>query len=151
MNIEKRLILTKSLIIISVISALLSFVTIKKGWGEVYPFFTWKLYSQPIGTKGEVIEYRIYGKNLNESQFDRICVKDTGSFTPDEYVYTFNFLINETLNDSLNRNGFKEKLLLFVRHVSPSKDQYKVVREVYNPEKILLNPQNYDTTTVVIF
>jgi len=60
MNTDQKLLATKGLVIISIILSFLSFLNTKKGTKEIYPFFYWKLYSQPLGNTYTFNDFRIY-------------------------------------------------------------------------------------------
>ena len=143
--------LTRYLIISSIIGSLVSIYTLHMGAGELYPFFTWKLYSQPLGSARTFTEYRIYCKKNGENHFRRIAIKPTSTFTAEEYVYTFNSLIAKTLKDTTIALGHKNKLLSFIKHVQPGADQYKVVAETYHPKDLANGISQYDTITVISF
>ena len=52
---------TKYLFYISISLSFFSFIIIKRGYQELYPFFSWKLFSSPSGNTSETTEYRLYG------------------------------------------------------------------------------------------
>jgi hypothetical protein len=148
--IKNYLSLTKALVIFSILGSFASYYTIEKGWGEVYPFFTFKLFSQPLGNKHTYTEYRIYSKSSLDEKFKRNKIKGTETFTYEEYIYTFNHLIKQTLNDPQNKIKHKKNLLSFIKHVVPGQKEYKVVSETYHPYLYLING-SYDTATVITF
>ncbi len=142
MEMKRRLNAMKILIGISLIGSLGSVYTTKMNWGEIYPFFHWKLFSQPTGWDLKVIEHRIYGiKPGGESVRLRNQVRKT--YTSDEINYTLEYLI--TLPDEAERN---EKLKIFCRYLAPEYSAYKIVEEVYNPLVIIKDFDNYDKKTL---
>jgi hypothetical protein len=151
MNIQTRLRLTKTLVVVSIIGSIFSVYTSEKGLGEIYPFFFWKLYSQPLGTQRTCTEYRIYSRDKDGSAFKRNPIHATKTFTLDEYLYSFNYLVTHSLEDSLNAGDYRKKLLIFSRHVVPGKKDYKIVSETYRPADLLIPNYTYDTATVIRF
>ena len=143
--------LTISLVFLSIVLNILSFFTTRKNLGSIYPFFDWKLFSQPSATKLKTSEYRIYSKKNNEKFFKRNKITPIKDYSADEYVYSLNYLTQCTLDDSLPGSPSKQKLLLFITHVVPNADKYKIVLETYNPKELLVNPNKYDTTTIITF
>ncbi|HEX8546737.1 MAG TPA: hypothetical protein VF691_07215 [Cytophagaceae bacterium] len=144
---------TLVLFLISLIGSQLCFLTERLGYGEAYPFFSWKLYSQPPGNKGMAKEYRIYAKSATNDAYVRLPIESTSTFSESEYCYTFNFLVDKTItaeNDSLGK-VWKYKLLKFITHIHPNRQGYKVVEETYIPDSLIYNSSNYDTATVITF
>ena len=130
---------------------MLSVYTSEKGLGEIYPFFFWKLYSQPLGTQRTYTEYRIYSRDNDDHDFKRNPIRATKTFTLDDYLYTLNYLISHALEDSLSAGDYRKKLLVFSRHVVPGKKDYKIVSETYRPADLLIPNYTYDTATVISF
>lgn len=146
---KQQLLLTKLLVITSILCAGISLITINTSFGEVYPFFYWKLYSQPAGNASVKVfdDYRIYGKKTTESSFERIPIQNNESFTKDDQQYFLRYYIPKLLENSRDTNALL-KLKIFAKYIAPQYKQYKIVRESYELKKILDNRQNYDTTTV---
>ncbi|WP_128397005.1 hypothetical protein [Botryobacter ruber] len=148
---KSRLQLTRLLVLLSFFGSFISYFTFTAGLGEIYPFFFWKLYTQPLGSAHSYSEYRIYYRNYGDSSWKRQSIAPTPTFTHDEYYYTFMHLIHSKLNAAPSDTLASQKLLTFIRYVGPAADQYKIVQEQYSPKKILENPAAYDTTTVIRF
>ncbi len=128
----RRLLCLKVLVLLSMAGSLGSVFTIRQGWGEIYPFTTWKLFTQPRGNKGQVAFYRIYLKEPRSGQYVRQPVKPMRTFTQDEYVYTLDYLVTEALPDSARQKSLaKEKVSAFVQYLYPEAEDYKIVRENY--------------------
>lgn len=142
MEMKKRLKAMKILIGISLVGSLGSVYTDKMKWGEIYPFFHWKLFSQPTGWDLKVIEHRIYGVKPNGESV-RLKNQVRKTFTSDEINYTLEYLI--TLPEEKERN---EKLKIFCRYLAPEFSSYKIVEEVYNPLVIMKDFDNYDKKTL---
>jgi hypothetical protein len=126
-------------------------ITEKKGLGTIYPTFSFKLYSQPLGTHIDVEEYRIYSKNKSDSVFIRNPIHELNGFTTDEYVYTFNYFIKRTLEDTLITTEYKNRLLSFAKYAVPNKEQYKIVAEKYSVVNLAEHISSYDTLTIISF
>jgi hypothetical protein len=65
MNIKQNLYITKFLFFISIILSIGTFFNQKNGGSEIYPFYHWKLFSQPLGNYYTFDSYRIYGITTN--------------------------------------------------------------------------------------
>lgn len=129
----------------------LSFFTTQKGWSEIYPFYFWKLYSQPAGWAKHYTSYRVYAKKSNEPNWQRLENKNRASFNKDETLYFLNHITARLLSDQskIDRKKDQDKLKKFCKYIAPEFDQYKVVAEDFNPLDLIENEKNYDTTTVV--
>jgi hypothetical protein len=145
---QKRFLYTKIIVIGSVLISLLSFVT----QIYFYPFFHYKLYTQPLGFKNSSTEYRIYSQTDSSDLFIRNPIKPTSTYDYESYLYTFNFLISEIENSKGDRLFFyKRKLLKFCKEVVPGQKQYKIVSETYHPLDLKNEKVKYDTTTIINF
>jgi hypothetical protein len=151
MTVSGRLKITIAIFIISMAGHVISHFTQRKHLGTFYPFFSWKLFSQPLGTNHQVTEYRIYSRAGGAATFERNPVKALPDLSPDDYVYTLDFLVSQTLRDSLQEHDYKHTLFEFVQHVVPGSDSYKIVSETYDPKQLLNNNAQYDTATVITF
>ena len=121
------------------------YLRLTDGNEQVYPFTTWKLYTQPHGWHLNRAEYRIY--SFTKGEMTRHSVNAEKSFTTDEYIYTLNYLTNQAINDSTKIS----KLKSFASFMVGNYNEYAIVKETYNPFNIFENSQNYDTTTVLRF
>lgn len=144
---ETRFRLTKWIVISSVFFSFFKLFTDKMGWNIPYPFTSWKLYTQPYGWENTASQYRIYANKHEGGTFERIPVQATLSFTPDEYIYTLNSLVNKSLN---NVPGSRNKLLIFAMHVEPNYYKYKIVKETFVPTELLVSPEKFDTTSFLL-
>ncbi|RIJ42631.1 hypothetical protein [Pontibacter oryzae] len=142
---------TRALVLASMAGSCLTVLSLALGFGELYPFATWKLYTQPLGSKREVKEYRIYTQQANSSTWQRQPVHPAATFTQDEYVYTLNALTQAATAATGDTLAAQTRLLLFTRTVAPGAAKYKIVEERYNPQELLQNANAYDTLTIVRF
>jgi len=146
---SRRLQATKIVVIISIILSFGSIATIKLGLGEIYPFFFWKLYSQPLGWENTEADFRIYASNGKNCSFNRLQIKVPFTFSIEEYVYALNRHVNDYLKDKNERS--LQRLKLFVLHVEPNYERYKIVKEKYHPLEYKEKNATYDTLTVITF
>ncbi|MBX9850172.1 MAG: hypothetical protein K2X86_00265 [Cytophagaceae bacterium] len=149
MNIRIRLILTKVIVISSMVLALASVGTSQKDWGEIYPFYHWKLFSQPLGTKNIHTEYRVYLKTTTDTLYRRQTLVSTPAFNREEYTYTLDYLIGEAIKDSLQNEKAKNNLLIFLKHNHPQASRFKIVSESFNPMELLKDPGAYTSSTIL--
>jgi hypothetical protein len=147
MNWKTPLWITRSLVIASVIFSIGSIAASH----NLYPFLSYRLYTQPLGAKGAYTEYRIYSRTSDSKIFQRNSIKETPSYDYDSYLYMINYLTNESLKPGISQQEYKNKLLLFAKQVHPGQAEYKVVSETYYPSDLLTKKLIYDTVTVITF
>ncbi len=143
MEIKKRLLATKVLVILSLVASVSALQTVKMKWGEPYTFFHWKLFSQPTGWDLQVHEYRLYGKT-NTGEYIRIKNEQRKTFSSDDINYLVSYLMQ--LSDEKARN---DKLRILCRYIAPEFISYRVVEEIYNPLVIMNDFENYERKPVV--
>lgn len=136
----KRSQLTKTLVYTSLLLSLSSIITSSKGWGEIYPFFHWKLFSQPSGSKHQDHVYRIYIED-STSTLKRLPIESRATFTKDDVLYALSNFVGDT---ALGH----QKLEALCRYLYPEHDKFYIYKETYSPLEILKNPKNYDTLFV---
>lgn len=151
MTFKKRLLYTKGLVSISIFCSLITFIIGFYGLGEIYPFFSYKLYTQPLGSTHVSTEYRIYTRSSAASSFKRNPIKETRTFDFDSYAFTFNFLVSKSVEAGDQQEEYQKKLLIFAKHVVPGQAEYKIVSETYHPLDLLKKNTPYDTATVIAF
>jgi hypothetical protein len=139
---------TKIIVVVSIVLSCLSYFTTQKGWSEIYPFYFWKLYSQPAGWQQKYTAYRIYAKNENDPNWTRLKNDNRATFNRDETLYFLNPITNRIIESASKKDI--QKLGVFCRYIAPEYSQHKVVAEVFNPLDLLEDENNYDTSTVII-
>lgn len=126
MSVEAK---TKLLVYLSIIGIILSFFTQKIGMGELYPFFHWKLYSQPAAKDSLYCVQSIV--IINEGKAEPF-LNNGSRISKEEYFYTGNQLYQDYVefgNDSL----LKIRVTEFGQYISPDADCYRLVKDCYDP------------------
>lgn len=128
---------TYHLFVIAFALSMLSFFTIKAGYGEIYPFFTWRLFTKPSGTSTEDFQYKLYGL-VNR---DTIRLKNTDSklYDGNEKASLINNLGCEV--DQNKNSVAKQKLYRFARVIAPSFQEFLLVKETFNVQTV--DEQNF--------
>lgn len=127
---------TKYLVIGSIVLSILSFINLRVlGGKEIYPFFYWKLYSQPNGAKFPVSTYRIYAV----SGLDTIRIENKGyeTFNKDDYIYFLSREITRIQNGEIDLRTAKQRILSFSKSIAPNYNRFLVIEEVYYPFEII--------------
>ncbi|MGV3539842.1 MAG: hypothetical protein ACO1OQ_08530 [Rufibacter sp.] len=137
--------------LLSIVGSLCSSFTLIEGWGEIYPFANWKLFTQPRGSNRQYSTYRIYTRQPGNAYFRRQPVQETATFDRDDYVYILETLVNQTLADTAHQTNSRTKLEALVRHLHPEAQEYRIVRESARLENLLHHPSRYEADTVAYF
>ncbi len=144
-----RLYGTIGIVVMSILLSWGSIFTVKKNLGEIYPFFFWKLYTQPIGWENKVEDYRIYASDGQNCFNKRLPVRPTHTFSTGEYMYTFETIMLKYLKNKDQKS--LDRIKDFVHHVEPGYKNYRIVKETYIPLDLKENKSIYDTATVISF
>lgn len=115
---------------------------------ELYPFFHWRLFAEPIGWEGET-SYRLYTRAAEGGRWERQPVRSVPGYSAKDYIYQWNSLTREALADGPDREPARERLALFARLAAPEAAGVRVVAETYHPLDLLDRPAAYDTATVL--
>lgn len=115
---------------------------------ELYPFFYWRLYSEPIGIEEEgTVTFRLYSDS-GDGVWRRHPHEANPHYTRQEYVEQWNYLVGSAILDQ--EGPARERLARFVTYYVPAAERYRVVAETFRPLDLLQNPSSYDTTTVLV-
>ncbi len=111
----------------------LSFLTIKKGYGEIYPFYNWRLFTKPSGTSTSDLQYRLYG--ISKKDTVRLRNSESEIYSGNEKASMINSLATK-IEGNYNDTDSKRKLLRFAKEVEPGFQSYLLVKESFNAQKI---------------
>lgn len=151
MDASLRLKLTRALAISAMALMALSYGTHKMGLArELYPFFYWRLFSEPEGWNG-ARTYRLYVRAAHSEAWQRLHVQSTPAYPRKEYSYQLNMLAEQALDDPEGRTDARERLALFAQLTVPDAVEFRIVEETYHPLALLEDATAYDTTTALRF
>ena len=134
---KRVLILFFSSIILSITSFVLTFFNQK----EIYPFFYWRLYSQPLGSKLNFKDYRLYG--VRDKDTTRLPNKGYPYLNQDDYYY---FLTNH-IDIKNNKQKYSKKIHSFGKLINPNFDYYLIGEEFITLEE--RGKSNQETVTFI--
>ncbi|REC46733.1 hypothetical protein DRF67_12975 [Chryseobacterium pennipullorum] len=113
--------------------SLISLVIQEKGYKEMYPFASWKLFTVPSGGEAYWERYRLYGiKNGDTVRIINTTVQNYDSNEKEGIINGYGGKIDN--NDERERN--MKKLLIFAKDTSPQFDGYLLYKEKYKPAEI---------------
>lgn len=143
MNFKFKLIATQWLFFISIILSIGSFIIKKNGGSEIYPFFYWKLYTQPLGNNLVYQDYRIYGVN-NTNDTIRIPNKGYKNFNQDDYYYFLTIEANKVINNEIEIKKHKKRLFEFGNNIAYGFNEYLIIQEKYDVLEYPNNPNKFE-------
>lgn len=124
---------TKHLFFFSFFMSLVSLVFIEKGYKEIYPFASWKLFTVPSGGAEYEERYVLYGIKNSDT------VKIKFSYSKN-YEANDKALITDTYGSEIEKKddlkNSRRKLLIFAKDIEPQYDAFLLYKETYNPREI---------------
>lgn len=137
---------TKHLFIFSFVMSIISLVIIEKGYKEMYPFYSWKLFTVPSGGESSEDQYKLYG--VTDHDTIRIINTPANHYDSNDkavIVGTYGKRIDE--NDDRETN--KAKLLVFAKDTEPKYKGYLLYKETYNPKEIGESKMNINKKLII--
>lgn len=128
---------TKHLFIFSFCMSLISLFIIEKGYKELYPFASWKLFAVPSGGALHEERYVLYGLKdmdtvkINYTKPSRYFDANDKALITDTYA--------QQIENNINGEISRKKLLTFAREIEPQFNGYLLYKEIYNPRQIETN------------
>lgn len=151
MRLARRFALTRGWVWVAMALTLLSYGTYKAGMTrELYPFFYWRLYSEPMGWDGATA-YRLYSRPGPEAPWTRQPIRAMPAYPHGEFGYQWTYVVQDVLQDSLGRTNARERLALLAEMMAPEATEFRLVAERFDPLQRLYDPTAYDTTIVLSF
>jgi hypothetical protein len=138
-------------VLAGIVSGYLSYGTAKLGWGELYPFAHWRLYSAPIGINEPASTNRIYIRDEASGTWQRRALEPTPAFTRKAQSYVLGYWTNRVREDSLDETNARERLRIIAQALAPEASSHRVIAETFYSLPLYANPSRYDTSTVVRF
>lgn len=144
---ERRARLTRWLVLAGMALSLASYPIRKAGGpSELYPFFNWRLFSEPWGVGGHTT-YRIYSRTSTAAPWTRHPITAIPGFSRKQYHLTISRWTEAALKDRAALEGLRT----FARAVAPGASAYRIVGEHFDPAELLDDPAAVDTATVLWF
>ena len=125
---------TRYLFWFSLLTSLTSLVLMEKGGKEIYPFYSWKLFTVPSGGEPTADQYRIYG--IKGSDTIRIPLVDTNiGYTRLESTSPMLFYGNK-IDKKEDVQTSIEKLKTFSVAAYPQYTRFAIYKETYTTQNI---------------
>ncbi|AZA82482.1 hypothetical protein C1637_08195 [Chryseobacterium lactis] len=113
--------------------SIVSLVIQEKGYKEIYPFASWKLFTVPSGGEASVDRYKLYG--IKDGDTIRILNKTVESYQANDEESIVN-IYGGKIEQNEDRKINLTKLLIFAKDTNPEFNEYMLYKETYNPKEI---------------
>lgn len=124
---------TSYLFYLSLILSCISYWVISKGGKEIYPFYTWKLFTKPSGFSNKEQFYKLYGIKGNDTV--RILNTNSEIYDGNDKFGIVNYF-GKNIDEKIDIENNKKNLLEFARITEPSYSKYILILESFDPQKI---------------
>jgi hypothetical protein len=121
---------TKYLFFISLFLSLLSLYIIGKGGKEIYPFYSWKLFTSPSGSEKFEEQYRLYKVEGNDTI--RVLYHATEMYDENNLALITGFY-GKKIEKNENREGNIKKMKIFMRSYRRGYNNLLLYKESFNP------------------
>lgn len=105
----------------------------EKGFKEMYPFFSWKLFSVPSGGEAYEEQYKLYGVKDNDTI--RIINTSTERYDANDKAVIVG-AYGKRIDENKDKEANRKKLLIFAKDSEPSYQEYFLYKETYHPKEI---------------
>jgi len=124
---------TKYLFVISLLLSLTSLYIIERGGKEIYPFYSWKLFTSPSGNEKFEEQYRLYNVENNDTL--RVLYHSTPIYDENNLGLITNFY-GKKIEKKENLDMNIRKLKIFMKSYKPEYTKLILYKEKYCPQDL---------------
>ena len=121
---------TRHLFFISLFLSLVSLYVIGKGGKEIYPFFSWKLFTSPSGSEKFEEQYRLY--KVEGSDTIRVLYKATDLYDENNQALITGFY-GKKIEKNEDRERNIQKMKIFIKSYQTEDNNFLLFKESFNP------------------
>ena len=121
---------TKSLFFISLFLSLVSLYIMEQGGKEIYPFFSWKLFTSPSGSEKSEEQYRLYRVTGNDTV--RVLYQATDIYDENNLALVTGFY-GKKIDKNEDRENSIRKMKIFMKSYRPEYNNLILYKESFNP------------------
>ncbi len=121
---------TRYLYWLSLLLALTSLYLIEKGGKEIYPFFSWKLFTSPSGSENTEEYYRIY--RIVGRDTLRVAFQPTKIYNENNLALIVGFYGRKIEHNEQKADNIR-KIRIFMKSYRPAYDQLLLYKESFHP------------------
>ncbi|HTF82044.1 MAG TPA: hypothetical protein VL947_09975 [Cytophagales bacterium] len=118
----------RPLVFLSIIASVLTLFTAKIGVGELYPFTSWKLFTQPIGSTGNYSIAVLYGQTPTGT-WQPLTLRASNLYDYDDAYYLYHDLSSSIMKDT--SITLKTRLRDFATDQHPVYKRYEIRERQY--------------------
>lgn len=144
----KKSTINKLIFFISIALSICSFLLSLRKKKEIYPFFYWKLYTQPLGNIPIYKDYRLYG--IKNADTIRISNKGYRYLNQDDYYYFLSNEVNKLTTKNLPITYHKQRINDLGKLIAPQFDHFILMEESFSPSEIIRNHNNFSKKIILI-
>ncbi len=105
-------------------------------WGELYPFTSWKLFTQPHGISDTCLTYRIYTYQDGEYVRKSNTSTEKGLNRDDKYYLLSYIAYCKPLDSAASQKKFQT----LCHFLYPDCNSFQLIEEYYRPSEVQQNP-----------
>jgi len=124
---------TKYLFFTSLFLSLTSMYIIEKGGKEIYPFYSWKLFTSPSGNEKIEEQYRLY--NVEKKDTIRILYHSTAIYDENNLGLITGFY-GKKIEKRENLKANIQKMKIFMKSYNPEYKNLILYKENFNPQDL---------------
>lgn len=124
---------TQYLFFISLFLSFVSLYVIDKGGKEIYPFFSWKLFTSPSGSDKFEEQYRLYRVTGNDTV--RVLYQATDIYDENNLALVTGFY-GKKIDKNEDRENSIRKMKIFMKSYRPEYKNLILYKESFNPRDL---------------
>ncbi|UQB68489.1 hypothetical protein [Epilithonimonas zeae] len=124
---------TKYLFFASLFLSLTSLYIIEKGGKEIYPFYSWKLFTSPSGNEKNEEQYRLY--NVEKNDTIRVLYHSTAIYDENNLSLITGFY-GKKIEKRENLKENIQKMKIFMKSYNPEYKNLILYKENFNPQDL---------------
>jgi hypothetical protein len=124
---------TQYLFFISLFLSFVSLYVIDRGGKEIYPFFSWKLFTSPSGSDKLEEQYRLYRVTGNDTL--RVVYQATDIYDENNLALVTGFY-GKKIDKNEDRENSIRKMKIFMKSYGPEYKNLILYKESFNPQDL---------------
>lgn len=138
----------KILVLVSMSASILTLASARLGMGELYPFSSWKLFTQPVGSLDHCAIQNLYGRTPSGS-WQLLPLRSSPDFDYDDTYYLFNELCARMEKDT--SVAHKNLLRQFAIDMYPDYDHFELRVKSFKVSAIVKDSNLYVQKVICTF
>lgn len=136
----------KILVGLSISASILTLASTRFGLGELYPFSSWKLFTQPAGSLDLTVQKNIYGQTP-KGGWQLLPLKSSPNYDYDDAYYLFNELCSRIEKDTIHKTQLRQ----FAKTMYPSFNAFQLRAKSFKVSSIVADSSMYTEKVICEF